>query len=79
MIYIISNLIYIKKIIKIIIDLLLKVLEPIILLIAGIQLLAASLTVIIKNLAGMLLCDILGSLFGTGAMVKIVGKLVGLS
>lgn len=68
-----------KKIIQIIIDIILKILQKIGILFGGIQLLAATLAVIIKNLAGMILCDAIGSLLGTGLMVKIVGNLVGLS
>jgi hypothetical protein len=43
------------------------------------SLLMATLVVIIKNLAGILLCDAIGSLLGTGLMVKIIANLVGLS
>lgn len=73
----IDPLALIMKIIKIIIDIILSLLKN--LIIAPLTLLAASLAIIIKNLAGMILCDLLGSLFGTGALVKIVGSLVGLS
>jgi hypothetical protein len=42
-------------------------------------LLMSTLVIIIKNLAGILLCDAIGCLLGTGLMVKIVANLVGLS
>jgi hypothetical protein len=42
-------------------------------------LLISTLIIIIKNLAGILLCDAIGSLLGTGLMVKIVSNLVGLA
>jgi hypothetical protein len=43
------------------------------------SLLIATLITLIKNLAGMLLCDAIGVLLGTGVMVKIVAAIVGLS
>lgn len=67
----------IVKIVKIIIDFILSLLKDI--LLAPLTLLAATLTIIVKNLAGMILCDLIGSLFGTGALVKIVASLVGLT
>jgi hypothetical protein len=48
-------------------------------LIAPLTLLSSTIAVLIKNLAGMILCDLVGSLFGTGIIVKIIGNLVGLS
>jgi hypothetical protein len=67
----------IVKIIKIIVDFILSLLKD--LFLAPLTLLAATLSIIIKNLAGMILCDLVGSLLGTGAIVKIVGSLVGLA
>lgn len=67
------------KIIEIIIKLILKILEPAGMFIAPLSLMASTICILVKNLAGMILCDLIGSLFGTGLMVKIVGSLVGLS
>lgn len=69
----------IGKIIGIMMNLILKILAPSGMLIAPLSLLVSTLCIIIKNLAGMILCDLIGSLFGTGLMVKIVGGIVGLS
>lgn len=67
------------KIIKLIIDLILALLQALGLLAGLPKLLSATISVIIKNMAGMLLCDVVGSLLGTGAIVKIVASLVGLT
>lgn len=73
----IDPLALILKIIKIIVDFILSLLKD--LFLAPLTLLAATLTIIVKNLAGMILCDLIGSLLGTGALVKIVASLVGLT
>ena len=67
------------KIIKLIIELIMALLQALGLLVGVPKLLSATISVIIKNLAGMLLCDVVGSLLGTGAIVKIVGTLAGLT
>lgn len=69
----------IKKILQLIIEAILKLLETLGLLLGLPKLLAATLTVIMKNLAGMLLCDVVGSLLGTGLIVKIVAQVAGLT
>jgi hypothetical protein len=67
------------KIIKLIIEIILALLQALGLLVGLPKLLSATIAVIIKNMAGMLLCDVIGSLLGTGLIVKIVGTLVGLT
>ena len=68
----------IKKIIQIIIDIILALLKA--LGIFGLpKLLLATLMVIVKDLAVMLLCVVVGKLLGTGGIVKIVGTLGGLA
>lgn len=67
------------KIIKLIIEIILKILEIAGIFIAPLTLLSATLTILVKNLAGMILCDLVGSLFGTGLIVKIISTLIGLS
>ena len=47
--------------------------------IAPLTLISATLVVMAKNLAGMILCDLIGSLFGTGIIVKIIGTVAGLA
>jgi hypothetical protein len=69
----------ISKIIKIIFDIIIKILESIGIIIGPINLLSATLCILIKNLAAMLLCCLVGSLFGTGLIVKIISKLSGLT
>ena len=67
----------ILKIIKLIVDIILALLKA--LGIVGLpKLLLATLMVIIKDLAVMLLCVIVGKLLGTGLLVKIVGTVGGL-
>lgn len=67
------------KIVEIIIDIVLKILKSLGFLIGLPKILSATLTVIIKNLAGMLLCDLVGSLLGTGLIVKVVASLIGVT
>lgn len=67
------------KVIKIILELLLDILKAAGMFIAPLSLISATLIVLVKNLAGMILCDLIGSLFGTGAIVKIFGSVVGLA
>lgn len=67
----------IKKIIGIIVKIIMALLE--LLGIVGLpKLLLSTLMVIIKDLAVMLLCVVIGKLLGTGLIVKIVGSLGGL-
>jgi hypothetical protein len=75
----IDPLALIGKIVTMMIDLILKLLNRAEMLVAPLTLFAASICVLIKNLAGMILCDLIGILFGTGLMVKIVGSLAGLT
>lgn len=67
------------KIIEIILGLLLDILKTAGMFVAPLTLLSSTLVVLAKNLAGMILCDLIGSLFGTGMIVKIVGTIAGLS
>lgn len=69
----------VTKIIEIITKIVLSLLEKLGLLVGSPKLILSSLMIIIKNLAGMLLCDVVGSLLGTGAIVKIVSSIVGLT
>lgn len=67
----------ILKIIKLIADIILALLKA--LGIVGLpKLLLATIMVIVKDMAVMLLCDVIGKLLGTGLLVKIVGTLGGL-
>jgi hypothetical protein len=68
-----------KKILQLIIDIILSLLEKLGMLVGLPKLLSATIAVIIKNLAGMLLCDVVGSLLGTGVIVKVVAGLTGVT
>jgi hypothetical protein len=59
-------------------QLLLKILEPAGMFIAPLKLISASLIVMIKNLIGMVMCDVIGTLFGNGVLVKLVAVIFGL-
>lgn len=67
------------KIIKLIVDVFLGLLSATGLLIGVPKLLLSFMMVLVKDLAVMLLCLIVGKMLGTGLIVKIVGKLGGLS
>jgi hypothetical protein len=67
------------KIIELIVKMVLSILEKLGMIVGVPKLLLSSLMVIIKNMTGMLLCVIIGSLLGTGALVKIVSTLIGLA
>lgn len=67
----------VKKIIGLIVEIIFELLQA--LGILGLpKLLLAFIMVVIKNLAAMLLCVVVGSLLGTGALVKIVATATGL-
>jgi prepilin-type N-terminal cleavage/methylation domain-containing protein len=68
-----------KKIIQLIVDIILALLKKLGMLVGVPKILSATLAVIIKNLAGMLLCDVIGLLLGTGGIVKIVAGLTGVT
>lgn len=65
------------KIIKLIVEILLKLLQTLGLLAGLPKLLLAMLMVIVKNLAVMLLCVVVGKVLGTGSIVKIVATIGG--
>lgn len=67
------------KIVGIVFDLVLKALEKIGLLTILPKLLSATITIIVQNLVSMLVCDIIGTVLGTGQVVKTAGTFLGLS
>lgn len=68
-----------KSILELVVNLILDTLKKLGLLVGLPKLLSATLAVIIKNITGMLLCDVVGSLLGTGLIVKVVSQLTGLT
>lgn len=67
------------KLTGIIIDLVIKALEKAGLLAILPKLLVATMVVLVQNMISMLVCDIVGSVLGTGQVVKLTGKVLGLS
>lgn len=66
------------KIIEIALDILLKALESIGLLAILPKLLSATMIIILQNMVSMMVCDIIGSVIGTGQVVKTAGTILGL-
>ncbi len=67
------------KIVKLIIDLLIKLLQSLGLLQGVPKILLATLMVIVKNLSVILLCDVVSQVLGTGSLTKILAQIGGLT
>jgi hypothetical protein len=66
------------KIAGLALDILLKLLETLGLLLILPKLLVATIIIILQNLVSMMVCDIIGSVLGTGQVVKLAGTFLGL-
>jgi len=66
------------KIAGLALDILLKLLETLGLLLILPKLLVATIIIILQNLVAMMVCDIIGSVLGTGQVVKLAGTFLGL-
>lgn len=67
------------KIVEIVLGIILKALEKIGLLAILPKLLSSTIIVILQNMISMMVCDIIGSVLGTGQVVKAAGSFLGLS